>query len=69
MNTDKLLGKMREKHVSYTQLAAYLGFCERTLSNKIKKGKFYTDEVEKIAVFLNLSHDEFMKIFFKNLVA
>lgn len=68
MNTDKLLGKMKEKRLNYTQVAAGVGISERTLCNRLKKGKFYTEEAEKMKKVLDLSMDEFMEIFFKNLV-
>ena len=69
MNLDKLKGKLTEKHMTYEQLAIKIGIGYRTLCYKMNSGKFTVSEAERISIALNLSFDEFLGIFFPNLVA
>ncbi|WP_343118135.1 helix-turn-helix domain-containing protein [Romboutsia sp. MSSM.1001216sp_RTP31141st1_F12_RTP31141_220114] len=54
------------KAEGYTQkkLAEELGISSKTLSTKLKKGVFGSDEIEKMIIILNIKNP--MEIFLKN---
>ena len=64
MNLDKLKGKILEKRKIYEECAAALGVTVTTFSNKMNgKGKFYIDEINKLATLLELTNQEKIDIF------
>lgn len=62
VNTNKLRGIIAEKGVSQKDVAKYLGISEKTFYNKMKRGVFGTDEVEKMIAFLHI--EDPVQIFF-----
>ena len=55
----KLLGAMRENHVTQADLAGRLGISETSLRNKLKnRGEFRTKEMYKAKVYLELPNYE-----------
>ena len=60
--TNKLRGMIVEQNKTQKEVAAALGMSERTFHNKMKKGVFGTDEVEKLISILRIQ--EPMAIFF-----
>ncbi len=65
--TDKLRGIIAEKNMSQRQIAKAIGMTEKTFYNKMKTGKFNSDEMEKIARLLNITN--LIDIFFAGLGA
>lgn len=64
MNSDKLKGKLREKKKTYKDCANYLGIGESQFCKKINKEvDFWLVEAAKLAVYLELSTEEFCAIF------
>lgn len=68
MNIDKFKGKLKEKRTSCEKLAVEIGMHPKTFYNRLNNGRFRTSDAEKIAIVLNLTLDEFLGIFFPNLV-
>ena len=68
MNIDKFKGKLKEKRTSCEKLAATIGMSSKTFYNRLNNGRFRTSDAEKIAIALDLTLDEFLEIFFENLV-
>lgn len=61
----KLLGKMREKHITQEQLAHSIGIAESTMSIKLKnKGQFSQDEMVLILNVLNIPLEHIAVYFF-----
>ena len=55
----KLLGAMRENHVTQADLATKLGISETSLRNKLKnRGEFRTKEMYAAKTYLNLPNYE-----------
>lgn len=52
MNVNKLRGVMAEKNCTQKQLAEAIGVSSKTFYNKMQKGVFGTDEVEKMVKYL-----------------
>ena len=63
VNTLKLKGKMRECNITQAVLDEKLGMTARTMNSRLKCGIFKTNEIDEIAVILNLTQDEIMEIF------
>lgn len=53
---DLLKGWMSQSHVNLTQIAACLGMTTRTLYNRMKKGDFHADEMEKLIKTLHITN-------------
>ncbi len=62
VNISELKAEMARNNYTQEKLAKVLGITTRTLSNKMQKRVFGTDEMEKMIVVLNIK--EPMKIFF-----
>lgn len=56
MNVDKLRGVMAERGCTQAQLAQVLEVSPKTLYNKMKRGVFGTDEVEKMVRHLHIEN-------------
>ena len=59
---NELKGKIRAKGYTQEKLAKELGISPKTLSNKLSKGVFGSDEIEKMIKILEI--DKPTKIFF-----
>lgn len=68
VNTNKLLGVLKEKQVTQESLCKQIGMNHKTFYNRLQRKRFFSDEIEKTAQVLNLSCEEIIKIFFTNLV-
>ena len=53
---DKLRGIIAERGMSQRQLAQKLGMSEKTFYNKMQKGIFGTDEVERMVEILSIQN-------------
>ena len=62
IRTDLLRGKMAEKGYSQTRMAKELGISGKAFYNKMKKGVFGSDEIEKMVEYLDI--EEPIPIFF-----
>lgn len=62
IDTNALKGKIAEKGLSQAKLAHKIGITPKTFYEKMAKGVFGSDEIEKIIEILEL--EEPMKIFF-----
>ncbi len=61
----KLLGKMREKHITQEQMANLVGIAESTMSIKLKsKSQFSQDEMVMILNILNVPLEHIALYFF-----
>jgi len=64
MDMNKLKGKLTEKGKTYKDGAKLLGISTNAFSNKINnKSRFYVDEINKLAEWLELSNQEKIDIF------
>ena len=64
MDMNKLKGKLTEKCKTYKDGAKLLGVSVNTFSDKINgKRRFYIDEVNKLAKWLELTNKEKIDIF------
>lgn len=68
MNIDKFKGKLKEKRTSCEKLSIAIGMNLKTFYNRLNNGRFRISDAEKIAIALDLTLDEFLEIFFENLV-
>lgn len=66
MNINKLKGMMTEKGYTQVEIAEKLGISPKTLSNKLKKEVFNSDEINKLIEILDIKNP--MEIFFANKV-
>ena len=65
MYLDKLKGKLREKKVTYLEIANLLNITTTTVSFKMNGiSKFYFDEIIALSNYLELSNEEKIRIFF-----
>lgn len=61
----KLLGKMRENHITQEQLASSIGIAESTMNIKLKgRGQFSQEEMVKILDVLNIPLENIASYFF-----
>lgn len=56
MNVAKLRGVIAERGFSQRKVAESIGVTEKTFYNKMKKGVFGTDEVEKMIHLLSIEN-------------
>lgn len=56
MNVNKLRGIMAERSCTQRELAAVLGISDKTFYNKMRRGVFGTDEVEKMINHLSIDN-------------
>lgn len=61
---NEIKGRMRAEGYTQEKLAKELGISSKTLSSRLKKGVFGSDEIEKLISILNIKNP--MEIFFKN---
>ena len=66
IDTNALRGRIAEKGYSQTEVARHIGISPKTFYNKMSKGVFGSDEIEKMITFLNI--EDPAKIFFANIV-
>ena len=65
LNSDKLLGKIKECRFTLGELATASGMSLSSLRRKIEgKTEFTRDEMQKLSELLHLSDSEFLSIFF-----
>ena len=64
VNTNKLRGIIAERGLDQKDVAALIGKTPKTFYEKMKKGKFDSDEISKMVVELNISNP--CEIFFAN---
>lgn len=65
MNLDKLKGKLKEKRLSYKDVAGILGVSTTTVNSKMNgETRFYLEEIRLLSDCLGLSDEEKVKIFF-----
>lgn len=62
VNTNKLRGIIAERGLDQKDVAALIGKTPKTFYEKMKKGKFDSDEISKMVVGLNISNP--VEIFF-----
>lgn len=62
IDTNALRGKIAEKGLSQTKVANYIGISPKTFYDKMSKGVFGSDEIEKMIILLDLKDPA--KIFF-----
>lgn len=63
IDTNALRGKIAEKGLSQSRVAEYIGIAPKTFYEKMGKGVFGSDEIEKMIDLLEIK--EPVKIFFK----
>ena len=56
MDVNKLRGVMAERKCSQKELAEHVGISEKTFYNKMKRGVFGTDEVERMISYLDIKN-------------
>lgn len=64
IQVNEIKGRMKAEGYTQKKLAEELGISSKTLSTKLKKGVFGSDEIEKMIIILNIKNP--MEIFFKN---
>ncbi|MGW8381244.1 helix-turn-helix domain-containing protein [Streptococcus parasuis] len=71
VNVNKLKGKIVEQNLSVEKLAELMGINKSTIYRKIANdgSDFSIDEVNSMIKILNLSADDVISIFFKQIVA
>ena len=71
VNVNKLKGKIVEQNLSVEKLAELMGINKSTIYRKIANdgSDFSIDEVDSMIKILNLSADDVISIFFKQIVA
>ncbi len=67
VRSDLLRGKIAEKGLNIRKVAEVLGITPKTMSDKLKKGVFNTDEAEKLVSLLEIENPG--RIFFAEKVA
>lgn len=67
VNTNELRAAFKRKAYTQEEVAKMLGVSSRTLSNKMKKGVFNSDEIERLIDVLDIQ--EPMPIFFAERVS
>ena len=65
--TDKLRGIIAERGFSQREVADHLGMTPKTFYDKMKKGVFDSDEIEKMILHLGINNP--VEIFFANIGA
>lgn len=61
----KLLGKMKEKHITQEQMAKNIGIAESTINQKLKcRTQFSQDEMRDILESLDVPLDDIVLYFF-----
>lgn len=67
VNTNKILGRMKELGVNQTQCSEAIGVAQPTYSQKINNIRpMDLDEAEKLATFLQIDDDNFGSYFFSH---
>ena len=66
INTDKLRGIIVERRTSGAEVAKELGITSKTFYDKMKKGVFGSDEIDKMVEFLEIENP--VEVFFTQMV-
>ena len=61
---NEIKGRMKAEGYTQADLAKELGISTKTLSTRLKKGVFGSDEIEKMITILKITNP--IEIFFKN---
>ncbi|CEQ14817.1 helix-turn-helix domain-containing protein [Paraclostridium sordellii] len=61
---NEIKGRMKAEGYTQAELAKKLGISAKTLSTRLKKGVFGSDEIEKMITILKIENP--IEIFFKN---
>ena len=70
INTNKLKGRIVEKGLKQADVAQHLGIAQPTLNQKINNIRpMDLDEAEKMALFLDITDEEFPSFFLCHTVA
>lgn len=65
INSKKLMGKMRDEHITQKDISEALGIARPTVSQKINNVRpMFLDEAERICEILNIPDCEFREYFF-----
>lgn len=64
VRTDLLRGKIAEKHLSQSSLAKMIGITGKSFYNKMQKGVFKSNEIQKMIEILGI--EDPIAIFFDN---
>lgn len=67
LNKNELLACIKRKNLTQAQVAEQIGMTSRTFANRLKKGVFGSDEIERLIVLLDITNP--MLIFFNNVVS
>ena len=67
IRTDLLRGKIAERGTSQRKVAGMLGITGKTFYQKMKQGRFYSDEIDRMMEILGI--EDPMEIFFAKKVA
>ena len=62
VNSNKLLGKIKEEQMTQYQVAEKLGISQQTFRNKLRRGVFNSDEIYAMVELLNIENP--VEIFF-----
>lgn len=66
VDTNALRGRIAEKGFSQARVAKYIGITPKTFYEKMNRGVFGSDEIQKMIYLLDI--DDPVKIFFTELV-
>lgn len=66
IDINKLRGAWVSKGMNQSDVAKAIGVCNKTLSLKLKKGVFDSDEIESLIIVLDIKDP--ISVFFPNLV-
>lgn len=70
MNTNKLLGKIKEKGLTIEQFATQNGFSLSSFRRKMKDETGFTrEEINRVSKALDLTNEELLNIFFDSEVS
>jgi plasmid maintenance system antidote protein VapI len=65
MKSDRLKGKIRERHMSYSKCAKALNISTATFNSKINGNtKFYVEEANTLGTLLDMTEVEVFEVFF-----
>lgn len=56
VNVDRLRGLMAERRITQKELGRLIGRTEATMTQRMDSGRFWTDELEKIAEVLQIEN-------------
>jgi len=68
VNSQKLRGEIIAKGYTQEYIANQIGITPKTFTDRMKRGVFKSDEIEKIIEILQMDYGTAMSIFFSNSV-